>query len=156
MTTARTSRANLVPEYDTVAVSAMPHGWQNVFEQDGGGYWVEPCPAVLIQEHRTSYDVESPHRAHHMTAPYETRVVFATLDYTERGLMPAEETDGYLGTIGPSTEAQSWFERRSQRGDVSREAYHDTSPRAGRDASSAAAGDTSHDPGADAYPREDV
>jgi hypothetical protein len=98
--------------YQTVAVTALPPGWRNVFSDidDSSGEHESPCPALLLQELRECHQVEDVRRAggqleskttvSHQDAPYETRVVFA--DWGEGELTPAIELNNYVRTLSPT------------------------------------------------------
>lgn len=88
-----------VIEWETVAVTALPPGWFNVYK-DEGKQLITPCPALLLQEARAVSDdptgsVKTVHEP-----PYETRVVFA--DFESGELYPANDLGNYQTTTGPS------------------------------------------------------
>ncbi|GGO70666.1 hypothetical protein [Nonomuraea cavernae] len=106
MTNRKPSR--YVEHWETVAVTALPPGWRNVYRHDDGPS-TSPCPAILLQEHRSTvacwdiplpeghYDVRTEEKL--MQPPYETRAVFA--DYDMATLCPADDVGNYERTIGP-------------------------------------------------------
>jgi hypothetical protein len=96
-----------VHHWETVAVTALPPGWYNVYHDDGA-HQSSPCPALLTQEHRETvecWDVQSDDgkivrtRTVSLTAPYEVRVVFA--DHEAGSLYPVTEIGNYVETMGP-------------------------------------------------------
>ena len=105
-------RNRAVSTWETVAVTALPLGWRNVYYLGDGKADTEHCPAVLLQELRETevvrdvatggspkYVVETVSRTVH-EPPYETRAVFACQDGSG-GLDPAADVGNYLATIGP-------------------------------------------------------
>jgi len=100
-----------VEVWETVAVTALPPGWRNVFSDidDSRAAHESPCPAVLLQELREGHRAEDVPMAGGQVdvkttvtrydPPYETRVVFA--DWGEGELSPAHEIGNYLHTLGP-------------------------------------------------------
>jgi hypothetical protein len=99
-----------VEHWETIAVTALPPGWRNVFDFDDGTMIESPCPAVLLQELRSTsrcedvpqpdgtLSVQSDRQRHE--PPYEMRVVFATFDAGV--LHPVDELDNYLDTLAPT------------------------------------------------------
>lgn len=98
----------------SVAVTALPPGWRNVFSDDDGRY-TAACPAVLLQELREVIHVtrvlregsDTPRyasRTVRLEQPYETRVVFAFADCDNGHLDAACELDSYEQTVGPGIE----------------------------------------------------
>jgi hypothetical protein len=82
----------------TIAVTALPTGWRNVYRDDDE-LMQTPCPAMLLQEYvadtgptPTSPDVPC-------KQPYQTRVVFA--DYDGVNIMPANDASNYVETLPP-------------------------------------------------------
>ena len=94
--------------WETVAVTALPPGWRNVYKHDDGDT-ASACPAVLLQELRETVRYEDVTKADgtprikeeatRREPPYETRVVFA--DYGDGGLEPAGDMSNYVGTLAP-------------------------------------------------------
>jgi hypothetical protein len=86
-------------EWYTIAVTALPLGWFNVYDIDGEEH-KERCPALLLQEHRKTvkYDRDKmkTEDVKHHTAPLDTRVAFA--EHENGTLTPAAETHNYLRT----------------------------------------------------------
>lgn len=104
--------------WETVAVTALPPGWRNVYRTADGTLYEIPCPAILLQENcgtTTVWTERDGERLHHFDAaepPYETRAVFADTDYGHlesamgAGDYPATVgTDDYLGTVAPGQTA---------------------------------------------------
>jgi hypothetical protein len=99
--------------WEEVAVTALPPGWRNVYREEGA-LIERPCPAVLIQENRgvhvswdepgtdapltrrTRFDAAEP--------PYETRTVFADLDFGH--LEAAADAPNYVVTAAPGQTAE--------------------------------------------------
>lgn len=100
--------SRIVEYWTTIAVEALPTGWRNVYEDDGVQV-PTPCPALLMQELRTTthawdhkrddgtYELRT--RDTHHELPYEVRVVFA--DHDGATLTPADDVGNYVKTIGP-------------------------------------------------------
>ena len=97
------------PYYETVAVTPLPPGWTNHYRQDDGTVESEACPAILLQEHRstmTSWDVTGPDgtirrecQERLAEPPFETVARFA--DHCTGVLYPADESVNYIRTTGP-------------------------------------------------------
>jgi len=97
--------------WETVAVTALPPGWRNVYTHDDGGISIEDCPAILLQENRITEHcrdkvgadgqiyLESDLARHE--PPYETRAVYAT-SQDDGWLTPVDEIGNYATTIGPN------------------------------------------------------
>lgn len=98
-----------VMHWDTVAVTALPAGWRNVYRGSDGTAMLSPCPAILLQELRETTkgfdyvgadgrpDVQM--ETTKETPPYETRAVFADADGAV--LEPADDAINYERTLGP-------------------------------------------------------
>lgn len=92
-------------EWETVAVSPLPPGWFTRYKQDDGSEGVEPCAALLLQEHRRTtkywdepvgdgtFRVQSETRPE--APPYSTRVVFSGNEIGELG--PADDVGNFIG-----------------------------------------------------------
>jgi hypothetical protein len=101
-------RPKVFAEWVTVAVTALPAGWRNVYREEDGTLTVFACPAMLLQEHRSDlhiWDVEAAsgqvrtmERTERHEAPYDTRVVFAD---QEMSYIDAVDANNYVGTVGP-------------------------------------------------------
>lgn len=46
------SKTRYVQHWETVAATALPAGWLNVWRAEDGGLYLAPCPALLVQELR--------------------------------------------------------------------------------------------------------
>jgi hypothetical protein len=100
--------------WETIAVTALPPGWRNVFRQGEGDSLAEhPCPAILMQEARATsvswdeYPGGQPVRRSKETIaepPCETRAVFADFDGAD--LCPASDAGNYERTVGPGETAR--------------------------------------------------
>lgn len=94
--------------WQTVAVTALPRGWRNVYRTDNG-LKVSPCPAILLQENRgvrvewddLQGDAPPLRRSRFEPAepPYETQAVFADSDFCL--IWPAGDNGDCIGTVGP-------------------------------------------------------
>jgi hypothetical protein len=99
--------------WETVAVTALPSGWRNVYRLDDGTLAEHPCPAILVQENRgTHLSWDEPgtearftrcNRFEPAEPPYEIRAVFADHDYGH--LEPAVRASNYVATAGPGETA---------------------------------------------------
>ena len=101
-----------VTSWETIAVTALPPGWCNVFTETGGNLEF-PCPAILLQEARSlteSWDVpgtdtvairRSETRA--FDPPFQIRAVFANADGAY--LEAVDDISNYVCTIGPGESA---------------------------------------------------
>ena len=105
---ARSHRRN----WTTVAVIPCPPGWCIVYDirdirdirddDDAADYTIRPCPAILLQELRTTsaYIVaESEVETIKHEPPYETRAVFA--DHEDGVLHPVDEVTNFVRALGP-------------------------------------------------------
>jgi hypothetical protein len=108
---ARSHRRN----WTTVAVIPCPPGWRIVYDirdfhdfhdfhddDDAADYTIRPCPAILLQELRTTsaYIVaESEVETIKHEPPYETRAVFA--DHEDGVLRPVDEVNNFVRALGP-------------------------------------------------------
>jgi len=109
------SRSNVrqVIEWATVAVTALPSGWRNVYRQEDGSLEEGPCPAILLQENRgttelldelgSSGNTRARQRFQAADAPFETRAVFAIVE--DAYLDPVDGVANYVATIGPDQDA---------------------------------------------------
>jgi hypothetical protein len=113
MTASKPSK-HRIEHWTTVAVTALPIGWRNVWrDTDTTELIIEACAAVLLQETR-AYTLRIDHpnsdgtyrpefRDGTLDPPYETRAVFA--QHTEfAGYLDPVEVDlsiGYLGVVAP-------------------------------------------------------
>lgn len=97
-----------IVEWETIAVTALPPGWHNVYRLDDKTVQVSPCPAILLQEARAetmAWDEYKDGRPERCTRtepaepPFETRAVFADCDGAD--LCPASEARNYERTLGP-------------------------------------------------------
>lgn len=78
--------ARLSEHWTTIAVTALPPGWVNVWRQSDGTEYAEPCPAMLLQECRTRTKTWTETRPDgtpnpryvelEATSPYDTRVIY--------------------------------------------------------------------------------
>jgi hypothetical protein len=99
---ARSHRRN----WTTVAVIPCPAGWRIVYDirddDDAADYTIRPCPAILLQELRTTsaYIVaEREVETIKHEPPYETRAVFA--DHEDGVLHPVDEVNNFVRALGP-------------------------------------------------------
>jgi hypothetical protein len=102
---ARSHRRN----WTTVAVIPCPPGWRIVYDirdirddDDAADYTIRPCPAILLQELRTTsaYIVaEGEVETIKHEPPYETRAVFA--DHEDGVLRPVDEVSNFVRALGP-------------------------------------------------------
>ena len=102
---ARSHRRN----WTTIAVTTCPPGWGIVYDirgirddDDTADYEIRPCPAILLQELRTTsaYIVaESEVETIKHEPPYETRAVFA--DHEDGVLHPVDEVSNFVRALGP-------------------------------------------------------
>jgi hypothetical protein len=111
-------RKRAVEIWHTVAVSALPAGWRNIYDgQNGENICVSICPALLLQELRevihcrdvpTHNPAGPPYRltqfVERLEAPYDTRVVYAEDDDCG-GVEAATDTRNYRRTVGPGEDA---------------------------------------------------
>lgn len=103
-------KTRVIERFETVAFTALPEGWQNVFDCDGVA-GVTQCPGVLTQELRaTEYCTDVPDsggksqlsvQVETHEPPYQTRVVFA--DFCTGALDPACDLCNYVETLPPNT-----------------------------------------------------
>jgi len=96
-------RYSTFDEWYTVAVTPLPIGWINVYGPTDGESegCTEPCPALLLQEHRETVTIDNRSAAtttKRHQAPYETRVVYASNDDGLAHLQPADDATDYLRT----------------------------------------------------------
>lgn len=108
-----------VEHWETIAVTALPPGYRNVFDGGEDGQMYSPCPALLLQELRETveaWDEESGggkfrqlSKTHRETPPYMTRVVFADTDGDS--LEPASDCANYTRTLAPGEELDDGFEK---------------------------------------------
>jgi hypothetical protein len=93
-------------DWRTVSVTALPPGWVNVFREDDGTEFTEPCPALLLQElvnETERWDEPVGDGTYHLRSvdypaeePRSTRAVYGSFDGAE--LEPATDADNYCGT----------------------------------------------------------
>jgi hypothetical protein len=69
-------------EWRTIAVIALPAGWANQYRTDNGAAFIEPAPALLLQQSGS-----------------DARVVFAS--YVDGCLTPACDNSTYLDSLPP-------------------------------------------------------
>lgn len=95
----------VIPLWETTAVEALPTDWRNVYDIDGKPE-LSPCPAILVQEHRSTLrgPAGSNLLKEEQPRPYEVRVVFADLDGAV--LQPADDAANYVRTLGPGQEIE--------------------------------------------------
>lgn len=95
-------------DWQTVAVTALPAGWRNIYRQNDGTVMTTTCPAILLQEGRgeiVSWDEQQDgrivrrSREEKFDPPFLTRAVFADCDRAE--LLPADDASNYEQTLGP-------------------------------------------------------
>lgn len=85
-----------VEHWTTVAVTALPPGWFNVYRDDDDSEMVEPCPALLLQENREVSHAGEVRNVEKQEPPYDTRVAFG--DASGGTVEPACEVSNYLRT----------------------------------------------------------
>lgn len=98
------SPVKIIESWETIAVTALPPGWRNVYRTGDGTFEETQCPAILLQEKRG----ESDGRDFYFRSaepPYETRAVFAAGEYCY--LEAADLIASYVGTIGPGETASA-------------------------------------------------
>jgi hypothetical protein len=101
---------NTGPRWVTVAVTALPSGWRNVYRDKNGAVTTSSCAAILLQEERyiifgstgPSSDREDTERY-----PYATRVVCAA--FTGRGLEATVDLTNYIRTMARGEELADWI-----------------------------------------------
>lgn len=110
-------------EWRTIAVTPLPSGWRSAYASDTANRktaevsWYD-CPSLLLQELVAERDVVREPldkgrwqtrrgRRKERDEPRETRVRFARLEGASPGV-EAEESDNYVGTIGPNDNAEEW------------------------------------------------
>jgi len=96
-------------EWTTIAVTPCPPGWGIVYDirgirddDDTADYEIRPCPAILLQELRTtSVYVTAEGEVETIThvSPYDTRAVFA--DHEDGVLRPVDEVSNFVRALGP-------------------------------------------------------
>jgi hypothetical protein len=116
---ARSHRRN----WTTVAVIPCPPGWRIVYDireirddDDAADYTIRPCPAILLQELRTTsaYIVaESEVETIKHEPPYETRAVFA--DHEDGVLHPVNDVGNFVRALGPDEDNPSSHPSRRPR-----------------------------------------
>lgn len=85
--------------WETTSVTALPPGWVNQHKQDDGTVDECACPALLLQELRTTVRSEDGNEVEEIhEPPYRTRVVFADLD-DFGGLDDAAAVSNYIATV---------------------------------------------------------
>lgn len=102
--------------WTTVAVIPCPPGWRIVYDtrnihgirddHDAADYTIRPCPAILLQELRTTsaYTVaESEVETIKHEPPYETRAVLA--DHEGGVLHPVDEVGNFVRALGPGEDS---------------------------------------------------
>jgi hypothetical protein len=123
---ARSHRRN----WTTVAVIPCPPGWRIVYDirdtrddDDAADYTIRPCPAILLQELRTTsaYIVaESEVETIKHEPPYETRAVFA--DQEDGVLHPVDEVSNFVRALGPGEDGPPKSSHASRRARPRRQA----------------------------------
>ena len=91
------------------AAMTTPPGWGIVYDNcgirdddDTADYEIRPCPAILLQELRTtSVYVTAEGEVETITheSPYDTRAVFA--DHEDGVLRPVDEVSNFVRALGP-------------------------------------------------------
>ncbi len=113
----------IVEQWETVAVTALPPDWRNVYGNDDGSVFTSACPALLLQEHREDKHFENverdgglytrTNRVRTYDPPYETQVAFAAAD--EFGYLgTAAASVNYLGTAGPGEDPSVFVANKSE------------------------------------------
>lgn len=88
-----------VEHWTTIAVTALPPGWFNVYGSDNEPSFSEVCPALLLQEHRETSHAGEERNVTREKLPYDTRVVYAAgVGDAEGTLSVASEASNYLLT----------------------------------------------------------
>lgn len=96
-------RPRISQDWTTVAVTALPPGWVNVWRNPDGTEFAEPCPAILLQECRArtkSWNEPRPDGTPNLRivelevrVPYETRVIYGqTEPDCGAAIYPIEDT----------------------------------------------------------------
>ncbi|MCG5462173.1 hypothetical protein MED01_007051 [Micromonospora sp. MED01] len=107
---------NRVEIWETVAVTALPLGWRNVYRYPDGTVTTDACPAILLQEHRgdaiyqdtnRSGQLESTSREVKCEPPYKTRAIYATND-GGGWLDPVDGIGNYIATIAPDEDPNDY------------------------------------------------
>ncbi len=106
---------HFVEDWYTVAVTALPDGWRNVYlDAKTGTLIVTACPALLLQELRSTartQQIPGPpgqwrldrHVEHH-ESPFDTRVAYAEDDETGGLGAAVDLADDYQRTIAAGVE----------------------------------------------------
>lgn len=115
-----------VENWQTVALTALPHGWVNVFKDRRGAHFTAPCPGVLLQESTsvTEYFDRVDGTGHTIRCsedrdePRTTRVVYADNCGEDFGEITAvTELDGQYQF---TTTAEYWTARQGNPHDADR------------------------------------
>jgi hypothetical protein len=109
MTTCKRDARSHRRNWTTIAVTPCPPGWGIVYDirgirddDDTADYEIRPCPAILLQELRTtSVYVTAEGEVETITheSPYDTRAVFA--DHEDGVLRPVDEVSNFVRALGP-------------------------------------------------------
>jgi hypothetical protein len=107
MTTCKRDARSHRRNWTTIAVTPCPPGWGIVYDirgirddDDTADYEIRPCPAILLQELRTtSVYVTAEGEVETIThePPYDTRAVFA--DHEDGVLRPVDEVSNFVRAL---------------------------------------------------------
>jgi hypothetical protein len=119
MTTCKRDARSHRRNWTTIAVTPCPPGWGIVYDirdirdisdirddDDTADYEIRPCPAILLQELRTtSVYVTAEGEVETIThePPYDTRAVFA--DHEDGVLRPVDEVSNFVRALGPGEDS---------------------------------------------------
>jgi hypothetical protein len=116
MTTCKRDARSHRRNWTTIAVTPCPPGWGIVYDirgirgirddDDTADYEIRPCPAILLQELRTtSVYVTAEGEVETIThePPYDTRAVFA--DQEDGVLRPVDEVSNFVRALGPGEDS---------------------------------------------------
>jgi hypothetical protein len=113
MTTCKRDARSHRRNWTTIAVTPCPPGWGIVYDirgirddDDTADYEIRPCPAILLQELRTtSVYVTAEGEVETITheSPYDTRAVFA--DHEDGVLRPVDEVSNFVRALGPGEDS---------------------------------------------------
>ena len=75
-------------DYEVVSFTSLPIGWRNIYKNDDGTYFAEPCPGVVTIQYPNNGELE---------------MRWASVDYGSGALDLACSSDNYVRTdVGPT------------------------------------------------------